>query len=432
MARQAGESLYEQRKAQILAALANRPMFNPELATYLGWKYHTLLRVARRMDDEGILAYGTRGSEAGWVATDPVPVVEVVPTPVSPAPVPAVEVVVSAPGSGSPANWPRPMSDAAYIGLAGDLVRLVSPQSEGDPHALLLSFLVSFGMMAGRNLYYLVEATHHISNEFTVIVGDSSTARKGTATDRVSEIMRLVNSDYESLTTSGLATGAGLIYSIRDPLQTGNKLDEGVVDKRKLFSESEFSSVLRSLRTNKLSEDLRNAWDGKRIGRQLRREPYFCQKPHVAIIGSTTAEELRGLFKTVDQANGLGNRFLWCCARRAQLLPNGGRPLNKAQLKKLVAGIQAALEMARQTERRITWDKTANKLWAKTYGTLGRGSGFLQAMTARADAHVARLAMLYALLDSSAVIRLEHLQAALSIWQFCSDSVSYLFSNVLV
>src|ERR1017187_9728971 len=82
MARHTERLLYEERKAQILAALeANGPMFNPELATYLGWSYHVVLRVTRRMENEGILAYGTRGSVAGWVIADPVPVVEPVQRP---------------------------------------------------------------------------------------------------------------------------------------------------------------------------------------------------------------------------------------------------------------------------------------------------------------------------------------------------------------
>jgi hypothetical protein len=52
-------------------------------------------------------------------------------------------------------------------------------------------------------------------------------------------------------------------------------------------------------------------------------------------------------------------------------------------------------------------------------------------MTARAETHVIRLATLYALLDSSSIIRPTHLHAALGVWEYCSDSVSYLFGDVL-
>ena len=102
MARQTKQVPYAQRKAQILAALANGPMCNPELATYLGCSYHVVLRATRRMENQRILAFGTRGSVAGWVIADPVPVGDLVAAPVSVAPAPAVEVVVAAPVSRTP------------------------------------------------------------------------------------------------------------------------------------------------------------------------------------------------------------------------------------------------------------------------------------------------------------------------------------------
>ena len=55
-------------------------------------------------------------------------------------------------------NWPEPMADYAFTGLAGEFVRLVTPESEADPHALLLALLVGFGAMVGRKPHYLVES----------------------------------------------------------------------------------------------------------------------------------------------------------------------------------------------------------------------------------------------------------------------------------
>jgi hypothetical protein len=40
-----------------------------------------------------------------------------------------------------------------------------------------------------------------------------------------------------------------------------------------------------------------------------------------------------------------------------------------------------------------------------------------------------RLATLYALLDCEIEIRLEHLEAALALWQYCEDSARYIFGN---
>jgi hypothetical protein len=37
-------------------------------------------------------------------------------------------------------EWPAPMAQAAFCGLAGDFVRLVGPQTEADPAGLLAIF----------------------------------------------------------------------------------------------------------------------------------------------------------------------------------------------------------------------------------------------------------------------------------------------------
>ena len=51
------------------------------------------------------------------------------------------------------------------------------------------------------------------------------------------------------------------------------------------------------------------------------------------------------------------------------------------------------------------------------------------AATARAEAHTARLALLYALLDCSDVIRLAHLEAALAFWAYSAASARWVFGD---
>jgi hypothetical protein len=52
-------------------------------------------------------------------------------------------------------------------------------------------------------------------------------------------------------------------------------------------------------------------------------------------------------------------------------------------------------------------------------------------LTARAEAQVLRLSMLYALCDQSAVIDVPHLQAAYALWQYCEASARYIFGESL-
>lgn len=47
--------------------------------------------------------------------------------------------------AGSIGQWPKPMEPAAISGLPGEFLNLVSPETEADPAALLISYLVTMG-----------------------------------------------------------------------------------------------------------------------------------------------------------------------------------------------------------------------------------------------------------------------------------------------
>ena len=75
--------------------------------------------------------------------------------------------------------WPAPLHDDALHGVVGDIVRLIEPHSEADPVALLIQLLVVIGNIVGRYLYFQVESTRHYANLYAVLVGSSSSGRKG-------------------------------------------------------------------------------------------------------------------------------------------------------------------------------------------------------------------------------------------------------------
>ena len=52
--------------------------------------------------------------------------------------------------------WPAPIDEAAYYGLAGDIVRTLEPQTEADPVALLIHVLVGVGSLVGRGPHFRV------------------------------------------------------------------------------------------------------------------------------------------------------------------------------------------------------------------------------------------------------------------------------------
>ena len=69
-------------------------------------------------------------------------------------------------------------------------------------------------------------------------------------------------------------------------------------------------------------------------------------------------------------------------------------------------------------------------MWVEVYGDLSEGKpGLFGAVTSRAEAQVVRLAALYATLDLSRYIEVEHLAAALALWDYAEASARYIFGD---
>ena len=154
--------------------------------------------------------------------------------------------------SSSSNNWPEPLADAAFHGIAGEFVRMVEPNTEADPTALLLQFLVAFGALVGRGPHYKVEADEHHGNLFTVLVGQTSKARKGTAKGRVREPFPLSQIGSHRLAACRPARGSSTTSGTpaRKPKTKAGEsvtevVDDGVIDKRLLVIEPEFAAALR-------------------------------------------------------------------------------------------------------------------------------------------------------------------------------------------
>jgi hypothetical protein len=343
--------------------------------------------------------------------------------------------------------WPSPLAEEAYYGLAGVIVRAFAPASEADPVALLIQVLVGFGNLLGRTAHCCVEADHHYGNEFAVLVGKTSKARKGTSWG---QIKRLLNAAEEAWANervqTGLSSGEGLIWAVRDPVEKMERIkergepvryekvqaDPGISDKRLLIVEPEFANVLKQTERqgNTLSAIIRQAWESGNLRTLVKNSPAKATGAHISLIGHITAEELRRYLSTTEAANGFGNRHLWLCVRRSKELPEGGA-VDETVLATLQTRLVEALTFARgQAEMRR--DKAAREIWCAVYGQLSADRpGLSGALLGRSEAHVLRLSMLYALLDGSASIEAAHLMAALALWDYCEQSVKHIFGDAL-
>ena len=322
----------------------------------------------------------------------------------------------------APCGWPAPPAPAAFSGLAGAITEAVAPATEADPVAILAQLLVAAGSVVGRGAHFQVEATRHHPAEFVVLVGDSAKARKGSSWDHVARLMGGVDPGFASRCSTGLSSGEGLIWALRDP----SGRDPGAADPRLLVVEPEFASVLKQTTrdVSTLSPVLRAAWDGRPLAILTRTAPARASTTHLSVIGHITAEELRHNMTAIEVANGLMNRFVLLACRRARLLPEGGDPDPLAHTG-LGEALRDNLAISRHVGH-VGFDDAARLQWYELYETLSApGTGLAGALAARSEAHVVRLSLIYALVDGVGAIGPSHLAAGLALYDYARRSAAW-------
>jgi hypothetical protein len=338
--------------------------------------------------------------------------------------------------------WPV-LDEAAYYGLAGEVVNTLLPNTEGPKPALLLQYLASAGNAIGRKPYYRLASVNHYPNLFVIIAGRTARSRKGTSAQDIRLVMESADPGWvRDNVKSGISSGEGIIHKVRDPqfewdkkTQTLVCVDPGITDKRMLLDEREFSSTIGKMKqeTNIVSEVLRKAWDcyPPVLQTMPKHKPSVATEPLISMVAHITIDELRQRLDKLSITDGFGNRFLYACVDRSKLLAHGGNH-DPDVIDALGTKTREAIAAAQAMDR-LTMSSDAAALWEKIYNdteNIELTSGLIDHITARAAPQTIRLAMLYALLDGSAQITVPHLSAARALWRFCETSAHYIFENL--
>jgi Protein of unknown function (DUF3987) len=328
---------------------------------------------------------------------------------------------------------PAPMRDEAFHGLAGRIVDLLAPVMETDEASILSNVLVCAGVFFQRSAFCKVLADIHYPVDYFLTVGNTAVARKGTTTNAVVEVLERVQSGFKDRILTGLSTGQGLITALIKKQPEGEEEETEVLSEpiapAVLVGISEFAGLLAVLTRDDdiLSAVLRDAWDGKPLAVLTRNQPLRVKNVSLATIAHITQSELLKKLTETERANGFANRFLFVWTERAQLLPRG--KMDHINFSAVVAELHEAMSAA-ENFGEISRDEETEELWAEEYKRLTtRGDSMIDALLSRADAHVLRLSLLFALLDKSPVIRKVHLKAALAFWDYCEASVRYVFGT---
>ena len=351
------------------------------------------------------------------------------------------------PETPAPAKATKPViDDAAFYGLAGEIARAIAPFSEADPVAVLVNVLVGFGSVVGPSPHFLVEKTEHHITLFVAEVGKTAKGRKGLAWSTPRYMLSRVDPEWgKDRIQGGLSSGEGLIYTVRDErweeksfrndgviAYENVRVDKGVEDKRLLCVEQEFAQCLKvmSREGNILSEIVRNAWDGNRLAPMTKNSPIQATGAHISIIGHITKDELLRHLNDTEQANGFANRFIWLYLERSKEIPD---PIGVPDdvLGPLIDRLRSAVDFARKTAL-MSRDEGAAIVWRNVYHELSSEKpGLVGSILARAEAQVMRLACVYALLDKCAFVGVQHMEAALAVWEYSEKCARFIFGDSL-
>jgi hypothetical protein len=337
---------------------------------------------------------------------------------------------------GSPPELP----EAALYGLPGKLACAWQGYAESSTGAILIHALVKLGVAIGRGPFFRVGPVRHRALDFAVVVGRTNEGRKGESEAASKEMIHNVAPPR----ASGLSSGEGLISAVRDRVtrrdEKGNEVvvDEGVDDKRLLVVESEFTRVLRQgeREGNILFETICQFWDSpdttgsmtKDSGRARSRQ--VATAPHVGIIAHVTPESLVRTLSATEIASGFANRFMFVFVERREFLALPPA-IPDDVVDDLHEEVREAIVWARSRGSvRVDFDEEAEATWREIYPELAKSRpGMRGALLSRGAPHVLRIALIHALLDQSAEIRLAHLRAAIALWEWSEASVFALFGE---
>jgi hypothetical protein len=314
------------------------------------------------------------------------------------------------------------IGEAAFYGLAGEVVEFLEPHTEADPAGLLLTFLCAFGAAVGAGPHALADSSEHGARSNLLLIGRSSRSRKTTSWAAIRRLFAYADPGFVSeRVIGGLASGEGLVAELASR-------PEGL-DRSVLVVEPEFARLLRVAgRSASLSALVREAFDSGDLAIRTRAKPLHAKGANVAILGMITSAELTRRLDDTEIANGFANRFLFCWVERSKRLPSGGN-IPEDDLEVFGVRLGIAIERARQigTLRRTP---EAERRWAELYHAIDDDvDGVIGSLTARAECLLLRLSVAFALLDSSSVISTEHLAAAEAVWQHVHETILRVFSR---
>ena len=269
-----------------------------------------------------------------------------------------------APEDGKLSPLPPP---ECFHGWFGEYRDLMAPTTEASDAYHLAAALTMAGMLIGRRAFAPLARQKHFPCLYTVLVGETGSARKDTAINGATEFFgeqptrdgRVGIPSYSTL--RGLSTAEGLIQALVDR-NTDLLLDVGEFKMTVLKSRKETSNTLGTVLTD--------LWNGLNvIDLPTRGKPLRVEEPFAALLGSITPDDLARVMTEEDIGSGFANRILFVYGEGKGRIPYPPEPDERA-LRELRKEFHANFGQACKERRKYVLAPQARQLWDAHYDSL--------------------------------------------------------------
>ena len=337
-----------------------------------------------------------------------------------------------------PSVGPAALHAEGFHGDLGEMCRLIQPNVPWDVTGFLLQTLVGIGNYIGYRFNVAEEARPRRANLQLCLVGATASG-KGTSLGWTENVMNQLDSAYwRDRALTSVSSAEGLIVRITDPvIEVTPKGEEKVViegsaDKRAVWVEEELGSMFS--RMDSLEKTLTKLWDSGRVETATKRESMACDRPHVSIIGHITPDELVERLDSHNQllSNGFSNRFLYGLVRPVQVKFDSPSPEEIPGFVEVRDRLCQRLRYFKEdADDELVFSPEAHQLYLETARHLHDHpqTGAMAKQDARWRPMTFKLAIVFAAMDFSTTIQVEHYAAARAVFAYASRSARAFMGN---
>ena len=315
-----------------------------------------------------------------------------------------------------------PVPEQSFYGWFGEYRDLMAPTTEASDTFHLAASLTLAGAMMGRAVY-----TGHVSkrlhaNLFTMLVGKSGTSRKDTAMDRAIELPNHTSPTGTSIFTTP--------FVVKKHYGSGEKLVEDLqATPNILWKATEATVIFTTIRrqnTSTLRDRMIEAYDTPDfIENSVRVNASRAEHPYLSLLTAIQPVRLSDYISTEDIVSGLANRIMFFPGSPKRPMANPPS-VDALAASRLYVRLHDAIKQygpnpTNQINPRVMTTPEAEERMSVWYLSQSEDEDEdRQSMRSRNQTFVRKIALIYAVSDASPVIRLDHIEAAITLveWQW--------------